>query len=338
MILTTSDPHRSPRHYAIIGAGAMGLSLAAMLAQRHRVTLIARDGEQRAQIHRHGVCVRGLINASARPDTVDAIARLADVTTLDGIFIATKTTAIDAVARDLHPVLNLLRRRSLYPLLISFQNGIEPGRSLKQHLQNAEVLRMVLNYGATKVSHHTAEVNLSAPPHIIGGPDETHFAHATALAATLSDCGLPTEPVKNIEPAVWTKGLLNAAMNPVAALLNATVGDVLDSPACLIVERLLDEGLAVASAEGIPLPATIRDQLWRTFEPARPHTPSMVSDVRNGQPSEVSQLNRQVIAHASRLNVPVPSHELITALIEAFDWRIFRGTARHALTGTRHEG
>jgi ketopantoate reductase len=50
----------------------------------------------------------------------------------------------------------------------------------------------------------------------------------------------------------------------------------------------------------------------------------MVGDIRGGRPSEVGQLNRQIIAHAGRVGVPVPSHEVITALIDSFDWRVFR--------------
>src|SRR5690606_14364738 len=114
------------------------------------------------------------------------------------------------------------------------------------------------------------------------------------------------------------------AMNPLAALINASVGEALDSPARAIVGRLLAEGVTVAAREGIALGPAPIDRLWSMLESARAHTPSMVEDIRAGRASEVYQLNRQVIAHAMRLGMNVPTHELLTALIDAFDWRVFR--------------
>ena len=56
-----------------------------------------------------------------------------------------------------------------------------------------------------------------------------------------------------IHRSVWAKGIVNAAVNPVAALVNSTVGEVMDSPAQQIVEALLTEGIEIARAEGIDL-------------------------------------------------------------------------------------
>jgi len=324
-VSTTTNQHAAdatPR-FAIIGAGAMGLSLAALLGRAADVTIVVRDAGKAERISEDGVAVHGLMRATARPGVVYSIAALADAMPLTAVFVATKTTAIDAVARELGPVLGALPLDE-HPFVISFQNGIEPGRDLMERLHEPRVLRMVLNYGATLTDDNAAVVMLNGPPHFIGGPDATHRLFASRLAALLTGCGLPTEPVEDIEPYVWTKGVLNAAMNPVAALTDSSVGEVLDSPARAIVSRLIDEGLRVAHAEGIDLGPDIARRMWAILDKARPHTPSMVGDIRGGRPSEVGQLNRQIIEHATRAGVPVPSHEVITALIDSFDWRVFR--------------
>jgi 2-dehydropantoate 2-reductase len=309
--------------FAIIGAGSMGLSLAALLGRDAEVAIVVRDHAKADRIAADGVAVRGLMEATARPTVVPSIAALADAMPLTSIFVATKTTAIDAVARELGPVLDALPLDE-HPFVISFQNGIEPGRDLMERLHEPRVLRMVLNYGATLTDDNAAVVMLNGPPHFIGGPDATHRLFASRLAALLTGCGLPTEPVDDIEPYVWTKGVLNAAMNPVAALTDSSVGEVLDSPARAIVSRLIDEGLRVAHADGIDLGPNIADRMWAILDKARPHTPSMVGDIRSGRPSEVGQLNRQIIEHAHGTGVSAPSHEMVAALIDSFDWRIFR--------------
>jgi 2-dehydropantoate 2-reductase len=317
-------PARGDRpSFAIIGAGAMGLSLSALLGGVAEVTIVVRNSDKAERIGHDGVAVHGLMCAAARPEVVPSIASLARAMPLTAIFVATKTTAIDAVARELGPVLDALPLDE-HPFVISFQNGIEPGRDLMERLHEPRVLRMVLNYGATLTDATTAAVMLHGPPHFIGGPDATHRDFAAMLAGVLTGCGLPTEPVDDIEPYVWTKGVLNAAMNPVAALTDSSVGEVLDSPARAIVSRLIDEGLCVAHAEGIDLGPDIARRMWAILDRARPHTPSMVGDIRGGRPSEVGQLNRQIIEHAHGSGVSAPSHEVVAALIDSFDWRVFR--------------
>lgn len=318
-----AEPHV---RMGIIGAGAMGLSLAAMLGQRFPVTIVVRHPLQAHSIEADGVRVTGLMHAQSHPRIVRCISCLPDAAPLHAVFVATKTTAIDDVAEELRPILPSLAGPDGQPIIVSFQNGIEPGRTLLHRLGNARVLRMVLNYGATRIGHNEAEVMLASRPHYIGGPDATFVRDATPLAAALSSSGLETIPVENIEPYVWRKGILNAAMNPVAALTDGSVGEVLDSPARSIVARLMHEGLAVAAADRIDLGPDIERRMWEILDAARPHTPSMVGDIRSGRPSEIGQLNRQIIDHATRVGVPVPTHELIASLIDAFDWRVFHRT------------
>lgn len=319
----------SPRRIGVIGAGAMGVSLAALLGRAgagSAVTLVCRDARRAAALAQRGAVVHGKLEGSSRPAIVRRIADLAEGGGASAIFVATKTTAIDQVADELRPILGGLGDAHGPPFVVSFQNGIESGRCLMERLGYPRIIRMVLNYGARLCEDGSVFVASSQPPHRIGSPNPACGAACGALAALLTSCGLETEAVDDIEPYVWMKGLANASMSPVAALLDATVGESLDSPAGRIVSRLLAEGLAVAAADGIELGAEARGRLERMLEAARPHTPSMVEDIRAGRMSEVGQLNRQVIAHAARVGVSVPTHEAIAALIDAFDWRVFRRT------------
>lgn len=325
----------TPRRVGVVGAGAMGIGLAAMLGQALPVTIVARDPEKAEAIRRDGAGVTGGVEASSMPNVVSRVADLGEAGPLSAIFVATKTTAIDAVARELAPVLDALGDGPPSPFVVSFQNGIEPGRHLIERLRDPRVLRMVLNYGARMEDDGRVRIVHQHPPHHIGCLRPEYMPVCRSIAALLSGCGLKTEATDDIEPLVWRKGLINAAANPVAALTDASVGEVLDSPARAIVEKLLAEGLAVASAEGIDLGPDAEASLWRAIEAARAHTPSMVEDIRSGRESEVGQLNRQVIAHAERVGVQTPSHETVAALIDAFDWRVFQrgsGARRRVLS------
>ncbi len=308
----------------VIGAGPMGLCLSALLGQVAPVVMVVREIERAAWIRERGVRVVGLLQGCSGPKVVPGIARLVESAPLDVVFVATKTTAIDAVAEELRPVLTGLATDDGPPYVVSFQNGIDPGRTLVERLEHPRVLRMVLNFGAIPVDLATAEVTLNNPPHFLGSPDPELERFSESLAGALTAAGLRTHATDQIERQVWEKGVLNASMNPVAALTDSSLGEVLDSPARAIVARLMHEAVAVAEAAGMGLDMNDVDRMWQVLEAARAHTPSMVGDIRMGRPSEIGQLNRQVIAHAARVGVPVPSHELITSLIDAFDWRVFR--------------
>jgi 2-dehydropantoate 2-reductase len=318
-----------PRRIGIIGGGAMGSSLAATVGGVVPVVIVDRNPERAARLFRDGARVGGLIEASSRPIVVNSVADFRTVGGVSAIFVTTKTTSIPEVTEELRPLLDGLGDQPGAPFVVSYQNGIEPGRQLIELLADSRVLRMVLSMGAV-LDHGTgvARVTLSAPPHVIGCLDAAYRPVCERIAALLSRAGLPTVFAEQIEWHVWAKGVINAAMNPVAALVNSTVGQVLASPARAIVDRMLAEGIAVARAEGLDLGPDYLAGAYRTLDAAADHIPSMVEDIRAGLESEVGQLNRQVIDHGRRLGVPTPTHDVIDALIGAFDWKVYKG--KHA--------
>ncbi|MEQ9617204.1 MAG: ketopantoate reductase family protein [Phycisphaerales bacterium] len=312
----------------VIGAGSMGTLIAAVLGRVMPVVLVCRREERAAQLFKWGARVEGLIEAASRPILVRSLDELANAGGASLVVVATKTTAIPSVATDLKRVMGSICDDPGGPHVISFQNGIDPGRELMARLGHARVLRMVLSLGATlSGDQRCVHVSLNQPPHDIGSVDPGLRPVCESIAALLTEGGLETAYAEDIEAAVWRKGLVNAAMNPVAALVNCTVGQVLDSPSEIIVRKLLQEGIAVAEAEGITLPAGYAERAMRLMDLARDHVPSMVEDIRGGRESEIGQLNRQIIEHGARLGVPTRTHETIDALIETFDWKVYRDGA-----------
>lgn len=314
-----------PRRIGVIGAGAMGTSLASIVGRVLPVVMVVRNGERAAQIVRDGVATSGLIESSCEPIVVRHMQDLAKIGGVSALFVATKTTAIPEVARELAPIMDEISDQDDGLVCVSYQNGIEPGRHLMEMLGSERVLRMVLSFGAVMDEDlGTVRVTLNEPPHAIGSINEEMRPPAERIAEVLTRAGLETRYEVDIEPVVWRKGIANAAANPVTALVNLTVGETMHSPAGMIVERLVDEGIAVAQAEGIDLGEGFRERVMDLLRKAGDHLPSMVEDIRRGRESEVGQLNRQVIEHAERLGIDVPTHRIIDALIETFDWKVYQ--------------
>lgn len=327
MTLVRRDlPGLTLRRIAVIGAGPMGASLAAMASPHVSTVLVVRDPARARQIRTSGIALDGALAADGRPDVVTSIDALADLHPIDLVFIATKTTALPEVCESLRPHLREL------PFLVSYQNGIEPGRTIIRMLVTPRVVRMVLRYGALFGESTDVEeplrvhVRLHEPPHFVGGEGEA-LAFARQLAPVIDAMGLPMQFTDDIEREAWRKGIENAAGNPVAALVRSPLGEVLDSPARRLIERLLDEGIAVARAAGIEVEASFREAVLRTMAGGGGHLPSMAGDVLAGRPTEITQLNEQIARRGRELGVPTPNHDAVLDLIGAFDWQVARRTA-----------
>lgn len=319
----------TPARAAVIGSGSMGTLIAATLGRVMPVVLVCRNQERAAQLFRWGARSEGLIRADARPILVGSVDEIPNAGGAGVVFVATKTTAIPAVAADLARVRSRLAPPDNAAYVVSFQNGIDPGLELMRRLEHERVLRMVLSLGASLVDGgRCVRVTLNQTPHEIGCVDERFRDACSWIAELLSAGGLETAVTRDIESAVWRKAIVNAAVNPVAALVNCSVGQVLDAPSSAIMDRLLEEAIAVARAGGVALPADYAPRVRALIQSARDHIPSMVQDIRDGRESEIGQLNRQIIERGRRLGVPTPTHETIDALIETFDWKVYRAAVR----------
>lgn len=310
----------------IIGAGAMGSSLAAIASRFAPTALVCRNPTRASQIFEHGIRCTGALEATARPILVRNAEELGNVGGVQYLFIAVKTTSIEEVCKELAPLREVIRQPGLPEVkLISYQNGIDPGRAIMDMLGTTKVMRMVLRYGAViRDEQGTVDIIMHDPPHGIGCLDQSMREDCEYLADHFTQVGFGTNYIEDIETPVWTKAIINAALNPVCALVNGDIGSVLDSPSRELFFKLLAEGQAVAKAEGIDLGEGFQDRAMALATKSTHHLPSMVDDIQQGKPSEVGQLNRQIIIHAQKLGVPVPTHETIDALIETFDWRVYK--------------
>ena len=323
-----SESWRNPvlRRVAIIGEGAMGCSLAAITAPHIDTVIVVRDPARAARIRDAGIELRGALEATGHPTVVSSIRDLSDIHPIDLVFIATKTTAIPAVCEQMAPDLLSL------PYIVSYQNGIEPGREIIRRLGTPRVIRMVLHYGATLqppspdapavAGPVRVRATFQAAPHFIGGEGERAQAFARALARRLSGMGLTTAFAPDIDVEVWRKGVLNAAANPVAALTRIPLDGLMTGPARPLVLRLVDEALRVATAAAIDLGPTARTDAVRMLESVGDHLPSMAEDVIAGRSTEITQLNLQIAQRAAELGLPAPTHHTIVELIRAIDDRL----------------
>jgi 2-dehydropantoate 2-reductase len=157
------------------------------------------------------------------------------------------------------------------------------------------------------------------------GPFEPKPAGADEIRRLADACtraGMPTHAVTDARPAQWRKVIFNAATNPIGALTGLTHGRVCEDPALrAVVSGLVDEGKAVAAAQGIVLDADPEELIDHAAKPevAYAHKASMLQDVEARRRTEVDYLNGGIARFGRELGVPTPLNDAVTALIKGVE-------------------
>jgi 2-dehydropantoate 2-reductase len=128
--------------------------------------------------------------------------------------------------------------------------------------------------------------------------------------------------VADARPAQWRKVIFNSATNPVGALTGLTHGRVCERPDLrALVSALIDEGKAVAAAQGVVLDSDPEELVDHAARPdvAYDHKASMLQDVEARRATEIEYLNGGIARFGRELGVPTPINEAITALMKALE-------------------
>ena len=209
--------------------------------------------------------------------------------------------------------------------MASVQNGIGNEEVLARHV--ARVIRGT-TFPAGKILE-PGVVQWDVKGDTVFGPFEpapAAPAEIERLADACTRAGMPTEAVPDARPAQWRKVVFNAATNPIGALTGLTHGRVCERPDLrALVSTLVDEGKAVAAAQGVTLdadPEELIDHAARR-DVAYDHKASMLQDVEARRATEIDYLNGGIARFGRELGVPTPLNDAVTQLVKALEdsWR-----------------
>jgi 2-dehydropantoate 2-reductase len=133
---------------------------------------------------------------------------------------------------------------------------------------------------------------------------------------------MPANAVEDARGPQWRKVVFNASTNPIGALTGLTHGRVCErSDLRALVTRLVDEGKAVAAAQGIELDADPEELIDHAAKPevAYDHKASMLQDIEARRPTEVDYLNGGIVRFGEEHGVPTPLNAAIQALVKGVE-------------------
>ena len=297
----------------VIGCGAVGSLFAANLATLDDVEVWACDLNQ---LHVDAITEKGLqlVGAGAVVGHPRATSDPAAIPACDYGIVATKAMHADAaIAATAHAFTG--------GAVATVMNGVGNEETLAAHV--AQVIR-----GTTFPAGKLLEpgvVQWDVKGETTFGPFEPRpipLASIAPLADACTRAGMPSSAVADARPGQWRKVIFNAATNPMGALTGLTHGRLCERPDLrAVVSGLVDEGKAVAAAQGITLDADPEELIDHAARPdvAYGHKASMLQDVEARRATEIDYLNGGIARFGRDLGVPTPLHDTVTALIKGVE-------------------
>ena len=301
----------------IVGCGAVGSLFAANLAQLDDVEVWAfdLDREHVAAINEHGLRLSG---AGEVVGKLRATTDAAELPPSDFGIVATK-------CMHTAPAIEATAAAFANGSVCSVQNGVGNEEVLAQHVER--VIRGTTFPAGRVVEPGHVQWDVKGDTTI--GPFEPRpapMADIEQLADACTRGGMPTQAVADARGPQWRKLIFNAATNPIGALTGLTHGRVVeDAGLRRLVSQLVDEGKAVAAAQGIELDADPEELIDHAARPdvAYDHKASMLQDVEARRPTEIDYLNGGISRFGREQGVPTPMNDTVTALINGLEasWR-----------------
>ena len=297
----------------IVGCGAVGSLFAANLARLDDVEVWAYDVAQEhvAAIHRDGLRLTGAGEVVGRPNATNDAAALPPC---EFGIVATKAMHTEpAIAATAHAFAD--------GCVATVQNGLGNEETIARHA--SRVIRGT-TFPAGKIVA-PGHVEWDVKGETTFGPFEPQpapMAEVERLADACTRSGLPAAAVADARGPQWRKVIFNASTNPIGALTGLTHGRVCEQPQLRkLVSGLVDEGKAVADAQGIELDADPEELIDHAAKPevAYGHKASMLQDVEARRPTEIDYLNGGIVRFGEERAVPTPINAAIWALVKGLE-------------------
>jgi len=310
----------------IVGPGAMGTLYASLLGRAgHCVALLDEFPERAARLATHGLRLTGVSGSVTTRPLVTA-----DPTALppaDLVIIAVKAYDTAAAARAVAPSL------APHTAVLTLQNGLGNAEAITAAVSPECVILGTTGHGAHLLD--AGEVRHAGAGHtVIGRLNRAHDACLHRVAQVLSAAGLETSTTTRLESVLWQKLVVNAAINPLTALLRVRNGELLATPERQrLLDQVVDEAVAVAAAAGIDLldplpgppaaaepgaatpPSAVHGHVHHVCRSTAANRSSMLQDVLRGRRTEIDAINGAIVARAGEVDVPVPLNQMLCSLV-----------------------
>ncbi|MCX8174005.1 MAG: ketopantoate reductase family protein [Thermoplasmata archaeon] len=290
----------------IFGAGAIGSFVGAMLSKHHAVTLVGRKPHVE-KINAEGLKIEGLVESVVNVPASETI----PPGDWDVVFLTTKAYDTKDAVRE---ILCTLEKGTI----VSMQNGLSNLETIEHEVRASgktfEVGACITSMGVTFLG--PGRIRFNGHGTTVVGCGRRRVAETISQMLTTS--GISTEVVDNILHAIWVKGVVNSAINPLTVVFNVKNGMLVSNGYLKdLLTSVAAESEAIGKAAGFIGPgADCVGQTIKVAEQTAENYSSMLQDVRKGKRTEIMEINGYIVEVARRNGFAAPLNKfLINAVL-----------------------
>jgi 2-dehydropantoate 2-reductase len=301
---------------AILGAGAMGSAIGALLAKAgNDVTLVDVWKSAVEAINRDGLKIQNKAGEIA-VQPIRAVISPAEVGgPVDLVLVFVKCYHTAEAVKSASPIIGPKTT------VLSLQNGWGNGPRIAEIVGSEKVLLGVCYHSATVLGPgHVLHAGQGKT--FMGELDSRDSDRLQAIARAFNAAGIEVAPSGQVLKEIWSKLALNVATLPTSSALKLTADHLCDTDAMQsLMRELLKEVVAVANAQNIALDFNER---WETItgllKKLAPNTKgSMLQDVEKQRVTEIDVMSGAIIEAGRRLGIPTPYNNAMLWLIKAVE-------------------
>jgi 2-dehydropantoate 2-reductase len=195
--------------------------------------------------------------------------------------------------------------------------------TLQNGFGNREILASILGSERVALGTTTTGATLLGPGSVRPGGEGVislkQEPRLELLSKLLIQAGFTVEAIADVDALIWGKLVINAAINPLTALLRLPNGELLNRPtARALMGEAAQEVAAVAAAEGISLPFSNPVEAAENVakRTASNHS-SMYQDIQRGAPTEIDAICGAVTKIGDEQGTPTPVNRTLWRLVKA---------------------
>ncbi|NHJ85286.1 MAG: ketopantoate reductase family protein [Asgard group archaeon] len=292
--------------FLVMGSGSVGSFFGGLIATKHHEVHFIGRKDHIEEINKKGLQIIGLKNKCVKIigyTSVKAFQQANNEQEIEYVLLTTKAHQTLEAATQLKPIL------SDKATIIAIQNGIGTEDIIKQIFPKNTVLRGTTSIGVCRPKPGVIEFTGDGIT-LIGFRTEKEKTKAKIFVDMMKIAGINANIEPNILGAVFSKTIVNCALNPLTAIYQVKNIEVYNNPELRkLATKLATEAWNVAIKSGINL--SIRDPIEYTFEIIKKtgeNTNSMLNDILNKRKTEIDFLNGKIIELGEEVGVDVSTN------------------------------
>ncbi len=290
---------------AFIGSGAIGSLFGGLLKKSGAdVLLIGRQNHVEA-IKKSGLFISGIDDFNVR---INASSNPLDAKGSDLIVITTKAYDTRKALEDIIQILND------NTTVMSLQNGAGNIEEISRSVGKENIIGAVTSMGA--FLEKPGRVQFRGKGTTLIGAISEENKNAKEIVRIFNSAGIKAELTNDIKSEIWSKVIINSAINNLASILDGENGMLLDENLIEIVKEITAEGKTILQKEGIDISDDIYEKTVEVIKNTSKNINSTLSDLRKGKRTEIDYISGKIIELGDKLNMPSPYNKALFTMIK----------------------